>query len=78
MAATGYSVLVKQKPVFGLYNALSFFAEPIKIFQQLHRTENELSNNSLVDQQMMEHKIKSTDWEATSEAIEEQVIVEHN
>lgn len=100
-----------------------YSAEPINIFQQLHRTDNELtipirlcyhrgvhynslvdpnkaslgvglglpglkpgmadksqvtaaiaqSDNILTEQQMMEDKIKATDWEATNEAIEEQV-----
>ena len=30
-------------------------------------------DNILTEQQMMEDKIKATDWEATNEAIEEQV-----
>jgi len=100
-----------------------YSSEPINIFQQLHRTDNELtipirlcyhrgvhynslvdpnnaslgvglglpglkpgmadkaqvtaamaqSDNILTEQQMMEDKIKATDWEATNEAIEEQV-----
>ena len=32
-----------------------------------------LRDNILTEQQMMEDKIKATDWEATNEAIEEQV-----
>jgi len=100
-----------------------YSAEPINIFQQLHRTDSSLSvpirlcyhrgvhynsledpsspclglglglpaikqgveqksevraalnqrENILTEQQMLEDKIKATDWEATNEAIEEQV-----
>ena len=32
-----------------------------------------IRDNILTEQQMMEDKIKATDWEATNEAIEEQV-----
>ena len=31
------------------------------------------SDNTLTEQKMIEDKIKATDWEATNEAIEEQV-----
>ena len=36
-------------------------------------TSSHLRDNILTEQQMMEDKIKATDWEATNEAIEEQV-----
>ena len=49
--------------------------EPGQADKNLLQVAMSAADNTLTEQAMLEDKIKATDWEATNEAIEEQVVI---